>query len=100
MLQKLPKIVLALMVVMILFSPFMQLDSLHNFPVTTGDIELTIISVLFETGMFFVFCGILSLFPALMRSGFTLPQLTFARANIETAVPETDLFSFTPPLRI
>jgi hypothetical protein len=100
MLQKLPKLVLALMVMMVLFSPFMQLDSLDNFPVSTGDIELTIISVLFETGMFFVFCGLLSLFPAWMRAGFTLPPLSFARANIEAAVPETELFSFTPPLRI
>jgi len=100
MLQKLPKLVLALMVMMILFSPFMQLDSLDNFPVSTGDIELTIISVLFETGMFFVFCGLLSLFPAWMRAGFTLPPLSFARANIETVVAETELFSFTPPLRI
>src|ERR1051326_383047 len=99
MLQKMPKLVLALMVVMILFSPFMQLDRLGNFPVSPGHIWVTIISVLFETGMFFVFCGILSLFPAWLRSGFTLPQLTFARASIETAVPETDLFSFTPPLR-
>ena len=100
MLQKLPKLVLVLMVMMILFSPFMQLDSLDNFPVSTGDIELTIISILFETGMFFVFCGLLSLFPAWMRAGFTLPPLSFARAIIETAVPETELFSFTPPLRI
>jgi len=100
MLQKLPKLVLALMVMMILFSPFMQLDSLDNFPVSTGDIELTIISVLFETGMFFVFCGLLSLFPAWMRAGFMLPPLSFARANIEAAVPDSELFSFTPPLRI
>jgi hypothetical protein len=100
MLERLPKIVLALMVLMILFSPFMQLDSLDNFPVTTGDIELTIISVLFETGMFFVFCGILSLFPGLMRSGFILPPLSFMRLSLDTVIPETQLFSFTPPLRI
>jgi hypothetical protein len=100
MLHKLPKLVLALMVVMVLFSPFMQLDSLDNFPVSTGDIELTIISILFETGMFFVFCGILSLFPALMRAGFMLPPLSFARATLEMVLPETEFFSFTPPLRI
>ncbi len=100
MLQKLPKIVLVLMVLMILCSPFMQLDSLDNFPVTTGDIELTIISVLSETGMFFVFCGILSLFPAWMRSGFLLPPLSFMRVSLDTAIQDTQLFSFTPPLRI
>lgn len=100
MLHRLPKVVLVLMVVMVLFSPFMQLDSLDNFPVSTGDIELTIISILFETGMFFVFCGIISLFPALMRNGFMLPPLSFARSSLETVLPETELFSFTPPLRI
>ena len=60
---KMPKIVLILIVLMAVFSPFMQLDSLDNFPVGTGDIEMHMISVLFETGMFFVFAGILKLFP-------------------------------------
>jgi|SRR5437660_7630437 len=100
MLQKLPKIVLVLMVVMILFSPFMQLDSLDKFPVATGDIEFEIIAVLFEIGMFFVFAGIISLFPGLLRAGFLLPSLTFSRANHDAVVPDTELFSFTPPLRI
>lgn len=100
MLQKLPKIVLALMVLMILFSPFMQFDSLDKFPVATGDIELETIALLFEIGMFFVFAGIISLFPALLRSGFMLPSLTFSRASHDADIPETELFSFTPPLRI
>jgi hypothetical protein len=100
MLQKLPKIVLTLMVVMILFSPFMQLDSLDSFPVATGDIEFEIIAVLFEIGMFFVFTGIIALFPGLLRSGFLLPSVTLARITHDTAVPDTELFSFTPPLRI
>ena len=61
--RKAPKIVLLLIVLMAVFSPFMQLDSLDNFPVATGDMESHLISVLFETGMFFVFAGILKLFP-------------------------------------
>jgi hypothetical protein len=100
MLHKLPKIVLVLMVLMVLFSPFMQLDSWDKFPVATGDIEFQIITVLFETGMFFVFAGILSLFPALLRSGFLLPSFTFAGASRDDAVAETSFFSFKPPLRI
>lgn len=100
MLHKLPKIVLVLIVLMVVFSPFMQLDSWDKFPVATGDIELQIISVLFETGMFFVFAGILSLFPALWRSGFLIPSAVFAHANHEVAAPETYLFGFTLPLRI
>ncbi|MGC2694588.1 MAG: hypothetical protein WA738_02245, partial [Candidatus Angelobacter sp.] len=72
--HKLPKIVLVLIVLMVVLSPFMQLDSWDNFPVATGDIELHLISVLFETGMFFVFVGILSLFPGWLRSGILVPS--------------------------
>ena len=101
MLRKLPKIVLVLMVLMALFSPFMQLDSWDNFPVATGDIELHIISVLFETGMFFVFAGImLSLFPAFLRSGFLLPSRVFAGKTLDNTTFETELSGFTVPLRI
>jgi hypothetical protein len=100
MLHKLPKIVLVLMVLVVVFSPFMQLDSWDQFPVATGDIEFQIITVLFEIGMFFVFAGILSLFPALLRSGFLIPSYTFARLNQDDANPEAAIFSFTPPLRI
>src|SRR5215467_441630 len=60
--KRLPKVVLVLIVLMAVCSPFMQLDSWDNFPVGTGDIEMHMISVLFETGMFFVFAGILNLF--------------------------------------
>src|SRR5262249_26524657 len=101
MLRKLPKIVLVLMVLMAIFSPFMQLDSWDNFPVATGDIELHLISVLFETGMFFVFAGImLSLFPAFLRSGFSLPARAFACKTQANAVPEAEPSSFPSPLRI
>lgn len=101
MLRKLPQIVLVLMVLMAIFSPFMQLDSWDNFPVATGDIELHIISVLFETGMFFVFAGImLSLFPAFLRSGFLLPSRVFTSKTQDNAVPGAELSSFAVPLRI
>jgi len=101
MLRKLPKIVLILMILMAIFSPFMQLDSLDNFPVATGDIELHVISVLFETGMFFVFAGImLSLFPDLLRSGFLIPSRTFAGKTHDNAGPEAVPASFAVPLRI
>ncbi|HZU33591.1 MAG TPA: hypothetical protein VFB79_20925 [Candidatus Angelobacter sp.] len=100
MLHKLPKIILILIVLMVVFSPFMQLDSWDRFPVATGDIELHIISVLFETGMFFVFAGILKLFPVLLRSGFTLPAVIFLRSSHDSAAPEPELLCFTVPLRI
>lgn len=100
MLRRLPKIVLILIVLMAVFSPVMQLDSWDKFPVATGDIELQIISVLFETGMFFVFAGILSLFPGLLRSGFLVPSRAWAVRSPEASFPEAQLSSFAVPLRI
>lgn len=79
----------------------MQLDSWDNFPVATGDIELHLISVLFETGMFFVFAGIMfSLFPDLLRSGFLIPSRAFASRAFDNAGPEAVPASFAVPLRI
>src|ERR1700704_6666803 len=98
--HKMPKIVLALILLMAVFSPFMQLDSWDRFPVATGDIELQIISVLFETGMFFVIAGILKLFPALLASSFRPPVMTFAGPARDILRSETYLFCFAVPLRI
>ena len=98
--HKLPQVVLILMVLMAVFSPFMQLDSWDRFPVATGDIELQIISVLFETGMFFVIAGLLKLFPALLCSSLRLPVMTFAGLVRDIVPRETDLFCFAVPLRI
>lgn len=101
MLRKLPQIVLILMILMAVLSPFMQLDSWDNFPVATGDIELHVISVLFETGMFFVFAGIMfSLFPDLFRSGLLIPSRAFASSAFDDAGPESLPASFAVPLRI
>ena len=98
--HKMPKIVLALILLMAVFSPFMQLDSWDNFPVATGDIELHVISVLFETGMFFVIAGILKLFPALLCTSVRPPAKIFSGLSREVALLETDPFSFVVPLRI
>jgi hypothetical protein len=98
--HKLPKIVLVLIVLMAVFSPFMQLDSWDRFPVATGDIEFQIISVLFEIGMFFVFAGILELFPLLLRNGVPPPAGTFSSLSHDLAPRETDLFCFAVPLRL
>lgn len=100
-LRRLPKIVLILIVLMAVFSPFMQLDSWDRFPVATGDIELHIISVLFETGMFFVLAGILiSLFPSFLRFGVQPPAIISSSFNREITPIETDLSCFAVPLRI
>jgi hypothetical protein len=98
--QKLPKVVLVLIVLMAVFSPFMQLDSWDNFPVATGDMESHLISVLFETGMFFVFAGILKLFPALLRTGYRPPMMTFSSFVRDVAPLQTGFSCFVVPLRI
>jgi hypothetical protein len=78
----------------------MQLDSWDNFPVATGDIELHVISVLFETGMFFVIAGILKLFPALLCSDVRPPAVTFTSFGRDAAPLQSDFLSFALPLRI
>jgi hypothetical protein len=98
--HKLPKVVLVLIVLMTVLSPFMQLDSWDRFPVATGDIEFQIISVLFEIGMFFVFVRILELFPLLLRSGVPPPTGTFSNLSHDLAPLEADLLCFAVPLRI
>jgi hypothetical protein len=98
--NRLPKIVLVLIVLMAVFSPLMQLDSWDNFPVATGDLEMHLISVLFETGMFFVFAGILKLFPALLCTRFQPPTSMLSSFTREATVLQPDFTSFSVPLRI
>lgn len=98
--RKTPKIVLVLIVLMAVLSPFMQLDSLDNFPVATGDIEMHIISVLFETGMFFVFAGILKLFPSLLCTNVRPPSIIFSGFSLDIVPLQSASSSFAIPLRI
>jgi hypothetical protein len=98
--RKMPKIVLILIVLMAVFSPFMQLDSWDNFPVATGDMESHLISVLFETGMFFVFAGILKLFPNLLCTNVQPPSMIFSGFSLDIAPLQLAFSSFAIPLRI
>ncbi|HSK44064.1 MAG TPA: hypothetical protein VLA83_09290 [Candidatus Binatia bacterium] len=97
--RKTPKIVLLLIVLMAVFSPFMQLDSWDNFPVATGDMESHLISVLFETGMFFVIAGILKLFPGLLCTNIR-PAAVFSGFVRDEAPLQSAFSSFAVPLRI
>jgi hypothetical protein len=98
--RKMPKIVLTLIVLMAVLSPFMQLDSLDNFPVATGDIEMHLISVLFETGMFFVFAGILKLFPRLLCTNVQPPSMIFSSFTRDVAPLQSTFSCLAVPLRI
>jgi hypothetical protein len=98
--RQMPKIVLVLIVLMAVFSPFMQLDSLDNFPVATGDMESHLISVLFETGMFFVFAGILKLFPQLLCTNVRPPAVIFSCFSPDITPLQSASSCFAVPLRI
>jgi hypothetical protein len=98
--RQMPKIVLLLILLMAVFSPFMQLDSLDNFPIATGDMESHLISVLFEIGMFFVFAGILKLFPRLLCTNIQPPSIIFSGFSGDVAPLQSASFCFTVPLRI
>jgi hypothetical protein len=98
--RNMPKIVLILIVLMAVLSPFMQLDSLDDFPIGTGDIEMHVISVLFETGMFFVFAGILQLFPKLLCTNVRPPAMIFSGFSRDIAPLQSAFLSFAVPLRI
>ncbi|MGZ4876218.1 MAG: hypothetical protein ACXV5R_13675 [Candidatus Angelobacter sp.] len=98
--RKMPKIVLILIVLMAVLSPFMQLDSLDNFPVATGDMESHLISVLFETGMFFVIAGILKLFPKLLCTNVRPPARIFSGFRRDVALLQSEFLCFSVPLRI
>jgi hypothetical protein len=98
--RNMPKIVLILIVLMAVLSPFMQLDSLDDFPIGTGDIEMHVISVLFETGMFFVFAGILKLFPKLLCTNVRPPAMIFSGFSRDIAPLQSAFLSFAVPLRI
>lgn len=100
MLDKLRKIVLALMMAMVLLSPFMQLDSWDNFPVSTDDIELQLMFGLCLIGMFLVFVGVAKLLPTLMQSTFLAPATPFYLFEFHASQPESSLLVFSPPLRI
>jgi hypothetical protein len=98
--RKTPKIVLVLIVLMAVLSPFMQLASLDDFPNRTGDMESHLISVLFETGMFFVIAGILKLFPALLCTNVRPPAMAFSGFSRDVAPLQSAFCCFAVPLRI
>ena len=100
MLNRLRQLVLFLMAVMVLFSPFMQLDSLDNFPRSTDDIELQMIFALALIGMFLVFVGVASLLPELIRAAFRGPMITLHTVEFEMAGAGFASAVLSPPLRI
>ena len=100
MLDKLRKLVLFLMAAIALLSPFMQLNSWDNFPVSTDDIELQLTFGLCLIGMFLVFVGVAKLLPDLIRAILCGPKLVIHLVEHETVWTGSSFSVFTPPLRI
>jgi hypothetical protein len=100
MLDKLRKLVLFLMAAMVVLSPFMQLDSWDNFPVSTDDIELQLTFGLCLIGMFLVFVGVAKLLPDLIRAIFCGSRVAVHLVEHETVWTGSSFSVFTPPLRI
>ena len=99
MLNRLRQLVLFLMAVMVLFSPYMQLDSWDNFPRSTDDIELQVIFALCLIGMFLVFVGVAKLLPDLILAAFRGSMITLHTVEFELAGPRSASAVFSPPLR-
>jgi|SRR5690348_4364173 len=100
MLNRLRQLVLLLMAVMVLFSPFMQLDSPDNFPRSTDDIELQLIFALCLIGMFLVFVGVAKLIPEMIRAAFRGAMITLHTVEFEVARAGSAPAVLSPPLRI
>ena len=97
--QRLRKVVLLLILLMVVCSPFLQFQSLDDFPVTTDDFEQVVMCVLCEVGMLLLFLGIMKLLPALLRIHFLIPAPRFAVNDIDDLGLQSCLLCFSPPLR-
>lgn len=85
---------------MVIFSPFMQLDSWDAFPVASGDLELHLIGTFCVIGMFLVFVGIMKLCPELLRSCIKAPSVLFHSVTAVTESIESVHLNVYSPLRI
>ena len=90
---------LLMILAMVMFSPFMQLDSWDAFPVATGDLELHLIGLFSVIGMFLVFVGVLRCCPSFLRWKFTGPLLSLAFSATDER-SESVLLAVYSPLRI
>jgi len=100
MLDRLRKIVLLLIGVMTLLSPFMQLDSWDAFPRSTDDLELQLIFALCLVGMFLVFVGVAKLLPTVVRAILRGHAVAAHLADCELSASATTFSLLSPPLRI
>lgn len=96
------RILLGIMLSFVLLTPFLQIDSLDQFPVTTDDFELQVTCCFSIVGMLLVFARIMKLVPSALRQWLAElphaePRLVFVAALPAFGLP---LPSRPLPLRI
>lgn len=97
------QLLLAALLAMVLLTPFLQIDSLDKFPVSTDDFEVQVTCCLSVLGMLLVFARLLKIVPLALRLGLpALPdggtKLVFVSAV--SLIPEDILLHRRVPLRI
>jgi hypothetical protein len=97
--RRLGKVVLLLILLMVVCSPFLQFQTLDGFPVTTDDFEQVVTCILCEVGMLLLFLGIMKLLPVLLRIRFLVRVPRFAVCEIDDLGPQSCLLCLSPPLR-
>jgi hypothetical protein len=96
------KCVLMMLLVMAVASPFLQIDSLDQFPVNTGDFEIQVICCLCMLGMFLVFTAFITLSPSARLADLSPPLPDANPCHWFADGPAVDSASppFAVPLRI
>ena len=88
---------------MVLLTPFLQIDSLDKFPVSTDDFEVQVTCCLSILGMLLVFARLLKIIPEALRLGLPAPPNGGTKAVFVSAVsliPGEILLHRLVPLRI
>jgi hypothetical protein len=93
------KIVLGLLLLMMLVSPFLQIDSLDQFPVATDDIEVVVIYCLATVGMLLLCAHLVKLVPALLRACLPVPPAV-SKPSMVFIAAEAELVDVSPPFAV
>ena len=102
MLRRFCQVVLFLLLLMAILTPYMQLNSWDSFPVSSDDIEAQAMQSICALGMVLVVAGFLKLVFVLIR--FTAPLVLFSSSEalfmLEGGHTRRDLALRSIPLRI
>lgn len=100
MLRRVYQIVLFLLLAMVVLTPFMQINSMDQFPLAGDDFEIWVISILSGIGILLLLGRLLSLVPGLWHSRLPLPPPCLRSLSSEVPQLETASFQLIVPLRI